>query len=94
MHETAWITANLFFTYISHIFPTDSAGKILNILDIGSLDQNGNLREAIEHSPFHQYHFYEYIGVDNSPGPNVDVALGDSWNFNENEFDFIIYPAY
>jgi SAM-dependent methyltransferase len=60
-------------------------GRNLKILDVGSLDVNGSLRDIFIGD-------YEYVGIDFSSGKNVDIVLNDPYNFpfpNEN-FDVVI----
>lgn len=50
----------------------------LRIVDVGSLDVNGCYRELFS-APN-----WEYVGIDVTPGPNVDVVVPEegSWMFN------------
>ena len=58
--------------------------KNVNILEIGSLDVNGNIRKLFNFSN-------EYIGVDLEEGPNVDQVLnGSDINKLNKNFDIII----
>lgn len=57
-------------------------GPFETILDVGSLDENGSVKDAINHSknrPFRTLlgggNRYEYAGVDMREGKNVDVVL-------------------
>ncbi len=54
-----------FFERVKAIFP--DRFRDVRVLDIGSLDVNGNLRGAFEYP-------YWYTGVDLAPGMNVDVV--------------------
>lgn len=80
MHHTAEQNAKRFFaTYIN---PTE---KPIKILEIGSQIGGFNIRSL---SPSNA----EYIGLDISPAPGVDVILEDEYvfPFEDNSFDFII----
>jgi len=48
MHPTAWLSCHLFFSIIDNIFPQQNSinNKVFHILDIGSYDVNGNMREC------------------------------------------------
>lgn len=60
-----------FCTRIKNLFPNKF--KNCDVLDIGSLDINGNNRYLFEN--------YTYTGVDIGEGPNVDVvSLGHEFN--------------
>jgi SAM-dependent methyltransferase len=59
----------------------------LNILDVGSYDVNGSYRKLFD-APN-----WNYTGMDVSGGPNVDVVVGDDYNWSvlESErYDVII----
>lgn len=51
--------------------------EALTILDLGSRDFNGSYREVLAHPG------WRYIGVDLTPGPNVDVVLQDAYHWRE-----------
>jgi len=55
------------------------------ILEIGSMDVNGSLREAAAHTT-------EYVGVDLEEGPAVDVVIkpGEKLPFDDFSFDLIM----
>ena len=79
MHPTARSNAKLFFdTYVSHI----GAPKLL---DIGSQDVNGSLRDETPPA-------VEYFGVDFEPGKGVDVVLTDPYQlpFDAESFDVVV----
>ena len=61
MHPTAWLACHLFFTILNDFMPFNE--KLIEILDVGSYDVNGNLRECIELSPFGRRN-YVYTGTD------------------------------
>jgi hypothetical protein len=56
--------------------------KNCSVLDIGSLDINGNNRFLFEN--------YTYIGVDVGDGPNVDVVSKGHEYRSENKYDVVI----
>jgi ubiquinone/menaquinone biosynthesis C-methylase UbiE len=80
MHDTAsQIGARFFSVYL--------AGKAsdLQILDVGSLDVNGSLRQFAPSGAI-------YMGVDLAPGPGVDLVLDDPHKlpFEDEKFDAIV----
>lgn len=69
-----------FLTYVRDKFPTKFAN--CRVLDIGSLDINGNNRYLFTN--------YEYIGLDIGEGKNVDIVCrGHKYN-DDNLFDVIV----
>lgn len=56
-----------------------------SILDVGSYDVNGNLRDAFPANS-------TYTGLDMENGPNVDYLMSPDYRFpfNNEEFDFIV----
>jgi SAM-dependent methyltransferase len=62
------------------------AGRSLRILDVGSYDVNGSYRPLFLRPGWH------YVGVDLSPGPNVDVVLSSPYQLPmaRGDFDLII----
>ena len=92
MHPTAWICAHLFFLMLHNWLP--NTDKIIRILDIGSADINGNMKDAIKTSAFNERK-YSYIGLDMDDKHNVDIVVtpgepADQWPLNDNSFDIII----
>ena len=66
---------------ISEAFPNYFIGK--KVLDIGSLDINGNNRFFLQNC--------NYIGLDVGEGPNVDVVqVAHLYDTPDNYFDLII----
>ena len=66
----------------------------LRILDVGSADVNGNLRDAISASAFGVRN-YTYVGLDMDDQPNVDIiiapnSLARDWPLERESFDFIL----
>jgi len=79
MHDTAMQIGETFFrNYLGE----QTAGKIL---DLGGLNVNGSLREVAPRG-------WNYISVDSSSGPGVDVVLDDACRlpFATNEFDAVV----
>jgi SAM-dependent methyltransferase len=78
MHDTASDLGSLFFaTYL------DSSARL--VLDVGSMDVNGSLRD---HAP----PTCMYVGIDLSPGPGVDLVLDNPYTypFRDEYFDAIV----
>ena len=57
----------------------------IKVLDVGSFDVNGNIRDLIESSN------YQYTGLDIVDGPNVDVVAPSEYSFPfpDNYFDLV-----
>lgn len=70
----------LFFKYVKDKFPLKF--KDCDVLDIGSLDINGNNRFLFEN--------YNYTGVDIGPGRNVDVVSKGHEYKSDKLFDIVI----
>jgi SAM-dependent methyltransferase len=78
MHDTAYELGSLFFaTYLS--------ANASRVLDVGSQDVNGTLRNACPTR-------CAFTGIDLSPGPGVDLVLTDahSYPFRDNYFDIVV----
>jgi len=69
-----------FLTYVRDKFPTKFEN--CRVLDIGSLDINGNNRYLFTN--------YEYIGLDIGEGNNVDVVSRGHEYKDEKQFDIIV----
>jgi hypothetical protein len=69
-----------FISSVRDRFPEKFKG--VKVLDIGSLDINGNNRFAFED--------YEYIGIDIGEGNNVDIICRGHEFKDENGFDVVI----
>ena len=69
-----------FFLKVKEKFP--ERFKNCNVLDIGSLDINGNNHYLFEN--------YKYIGVDVGKGRNVDVVSKGHEFKSDNEYDVVI----
>jgi hypothetical protein len=70
-----------FFTSLKEKLPEAFTG--VRVLEIGSLDINGTIRDFFEPS--------EYVGVDVGPGPGVDVvAQGEDLDYRDNSFDVAV----
>ncbi|PNH88033.1 hypothetical protein C1M56_11680 [Vibrio diazotrophicus] len=80
MHKSAMNWGRRFFETYS------KETEFVKILEIGSLDVNGSLKDAIS------INNYEYIGVDFSEGKNVDVVLENPYiiPLDDNSFDIIV----
>ena len=73
--EQVWFCGNVKNQFQKHF-------KNVSVLDIGSLDINGNNRYLFEN--------YTYTGVDLALGPNVDVASRGHLYKSEKQFDVVI----
>jgi len=67
-------------THIRSRFPEKF--KNVRVLDVGSLDINGNNRYLFKN--------YEYIGLDLGEGKNVDIVSRGHLYRDEEKFDFVI----
>lgn len=82
MHPTAMENGKIFFeTYV----PTSSSSIEVTVVDIGSQDVNGSLKEVCQNS-------LKYIGVDSVSGKGVDIVLDDPYKlpFAENSVDIVV----
>jgi SAM-dependent methyltransferase len=68
-----------FCRYVKELFP--DRFKNSYVLDIGSLDINGSIKEIFENS--------EYVGVDVGPGKNVDVVSRGHLYHSDRKFDVV-----
>lgn len=80
MHPSALNNGRCFFQAYGSSF-ADGA----RVLDIGAYDVNGSLRAVTPPT-------WEYVGVDFSPGPGVDVVLDDPYQlpFQNGAFDAVV----
>jgi len=70
-----------FFVKIKQQYPEAFTG--VSVLEIGSLDINGSIRDFFEAD--------EYIGVDISDGPGVDVVgYGQELDYFDGSFDVVV----
>lgn len=69
-----------FLTYVKNKFPNKF--KNCRVLDIGSLDINGNNR--------YLFSDYEYIGLDIGEGKNVDIVCRGHEYKDDDKFDIIV----
>ena len=78
MHYSASETGKLFFTRYC-------GEKNLRVLEVGSLDVNGSLKDFCKPE-------YDWIGVDIEPGKGVDIVLEDPYKlpFDDRSFDVIL----
>ncbi|HYF07494.1 MAG TPA: class I SAM-dependent methyltransferase [Acetobacteraceae bacterium] len=71
----------LYVRRLSETFP--DAFRKRRVLEIGSLDLNGSVRQ--------HFHDCDYIGIDLGPGPGVDVvAEGQNYDAPDGSFDVVI----
>ena len=92
MHNAAWIACHIVFLILDTIFVNRS--DFLRVLDVGSADVNGNQKDAIRTSGFHDLN-YEYIGLDMVLHDNVDIVVPygtplSEWPIDENSLDVIV----
>jgi SAM-dependent methyltransferase len=80
MHKNALIHAEKFYNTYCSTNPQD-----LKVVEIGSYDVSGSVK------PFFR-DVKEYVGVDFTPGPGVDVILTDPYEFpfKDNTFDVLL----
>ena len=78
MHVTAKLTCEKFYnTYCKHL------NESSYIIDFGSYDVNGTLKPI--------FNKHKYIGIDFSPGPNVDIVCkNEDVPFKDNFFDVVV----
>lgn len=76
----AHLAQKKFFIEVKRKFPEKFKG--CSVVDIGSLDINGNNRYLFEN--------YEYIGVDVGHGPNVDIISKGHEFKSDKLFDIVI----
>lgn len=76
----AHLEQQIFFKTLKNKFP--NRFENCEVLDIGSLDINGNNRYLFEN--------YKYIGVDVGPGRNVDVVSKGHEYKSEIKYDIVI----
>jgi hypothetical protein len=70
-----------FFTHLRNQVP--EAFTDVAVLEIGSLDVNGTVRDFFDSS--------DYVGVDVGPGPGVDViGRGEELTYPDNSFDVTV----
>lgn len=81
MHQTAKLYAKTFF----EVYLTVGAEELPQIVEVGSLDVNGSLREVAPQSA-------NYIGLDFEEGRGVDIILDDPYNFPlaDNSADVVV----
>jgi len=78
MHKSALVAANVFFQNYC-------AGGTVRILDVGSMDINGSLRQVAPPGS-------AYTGVDMAAGRGVDLVLQDPhvYPFDDGSFDVVV----
>jgi hypothetical protein len=77
----AHLEQQTYLTKIKNKFPTLFTN--CSVLDIGSLDINGNNRHLFSEN-------YSYTGVDIGPGPNVDVICKGHEFQSESTYDVVV----
>lgn len=85
MHDTALELGRQFFAnYLPAAAPPD---RPATILDVGSLDVNGSLRQVLPEG-----RLVAYTGVDFSPGPGVDQVVESAARlpFDDGHFDVVV----
>ena len=88
MYYDMFVIAYLFFLNLNELLLPMSN---INVLDVGSFDVNGNIRDVISLINVKNIS-YNYTGIDLTEGPNVDVVVSSeysSWPFSEEEFDVV-----
>jgi SAM-dependent methyltransferase len=72
---------NVFFRQVRQAFPDHF--QWANVLEVGSLDINGSIRDLFE--------YCNYVGVDVGPGPGVDFAVpGQEVAYPDESFDITV----
>jgi SAM-dependent methyltransferase len=81
MHETAMMNGKRFFACYGKLVP---AGEKKIVIDIGSQDINGSLREVAPKD-------FKFVGVDVESGKGVDVVLDDPYTlpFESDSVDIV-----
>jgi SAM-dependent methyltransferase len=81
MHDSSYLHMKYFIEkYIKNL-------ENIQILDVGSQDVNGSYRNLFDHKS------WKYTGLDISRGNNVDVVVGNIYDWkeiNSNNFDVVI----
>ena len=81
MHESSLLRMEWFIkTYLE-------PERRYHVLDVGSYGVNGTYRHLFPQNRF------QYVGLDISPGPNVDIVPNNIYNWNEiqdDQFDIVI----
>jgi SAM-dependent methyltransferase len=82
MHATAMMNGQRFFDCYGRHYSTEGQGRVI---DIGSLDVNGSLRDLARGR-------FEYIGVDFTAGAGVDLVLSDPYRlpFPDQTADIVV----
>ncbi|MBP3505378.1 MAG: methyltransferase domain-containing protein [Lachnospiraceae bacterium] len=84
MHKSSFLRMEYLLKWYKPLWDNNN---IVNILDVGSYDQNGTYKVLFSE------HRYKYTGLDLEIGPNVDVVPNDIYSWDEisdNQFDLII----
>ncbi|MBV9127757.1 MAG: methyltransferase domain-containing protein, partial [Verrucomicrobia bacterium] len=76
MHQSSLDKMANFYAQYLRDLPADPKGP-RTVLDLGSQDINGSYRSIFEPEK------WRYVGVDMTPGKNVDVVLADPYRWRE-----------
>lgn len=76
MHRSSYLRMEYLLNYYRDLWEKDNTAPI-NVLDIGSCDQNGTYKELFQDVKVC------YMGLDMSIGPNVDIVPKDIYTWNE-----------
>lgn len=85
MHDSTMLRMEYFVK--NYCTPFDANNRKKRVLDVGSYDVNGTYKPLFSDAG------YEYVGLDITEGPNVDIVPNDmyDWEKVENEsFDYIV----
>lgn len=63
--------------YFRKKYLSDKEQEQLQVLDLGSMDVNGSYRECFDNAS------WTYLGMDQSPGKNVDIVLSNPYAWRE-----------
>jgi hypothetical protein len=96
MHPTAWIAGYLFYIVL-HNLGVLPPGEI-DILDMGSYDVNGNMKDCLVEAQKSEMwdksitHKYNYYGLDHARGFNVDIVgnIADLLSRNSTKYHLIV----
>lgn len=96
MHPTAWIAGYLFYIVL-HNLGVLPPGEI-DILDMGSYDVNGNMKDCLVEAQKSEMwdksitHKYNYYGLDHARGFNVDIVgnIADLVSRNSTKYHLIV----
>ncbi len=91
MHLSAWLTAHLLFNILDEVDFFRKRDKVVQFLDLGACDINGNLKDAFLTSTLRNSIDMQYTGADLSTCPNVNLVIpSNDWVFRDNSFDVVL----